>query len=46
MNRSSTEFFAFNFKDSTNQVVLKIHLGRREATEYSFTRGTLAIEPE
>ncbi len=46
MNRSSTEFVPFHYLDPTNRIVLKVHVGRRQATEYAFTKGKLSIEPE
>ncbi len=46
MDRASTEFVPFHYLTSTNLVVLSVHLGRREATLYSFPRGQLSIQPE
>ncbi len=46
MNMSRTEFLPFNHLDATNKVVLAVHLGRRHATLYSFTKGQLSIQPE
>lgn len=43
---ASTEFFPFNYLDSTNKVVLSVHIGRRHATLYTFNKGTLSIRPE
>jgi prepilin-type N-terminal cleavage/methylation domain-containing protein len=43
---SATEFAPFNYLDSTNKFVLTVHIGRRHATEYSFSKGTLTITPE
>jgi prepilin-type N-terminal cleavage/methylation domain-containing protein len=43
---SATEFAPFNYLDSTNKFVLTVHIGRRHATEFSFTKGTLTIIPD
>ncbi len=41
-----TEFVSFSYLDSTNKVVLSVHLGRRYATLYAFTVGQLSLQPE
>ncbi len=46
IDRASTEFVPFHYLSSTNLVVLSVHIGRRESTLYSFTRGQLSIQPE
>ena len=43
---SATEFAPFSYQDSTNKFVITVHIGRRHATEYSFTKGTLTLYPE
>ena len=43
---SATEFAPFSYLDSTNKFVITVHIGRRHATEYSFTKGTLTLYPE
>ena len=43
---STTEFVRFGYLDDTNRVVLTFHIGRRHATVYSLTKGTLTITPQ
>ena len=43
---SRTEFVPFNYLDRTNTIVLSVHIGRRHATFYAFTKGELSIRPE
>jgi prepilin-type N-terminal cleavage/methylation domain-containing protein len=43
---STTEFVPFSYIDSTNKVVLSVHLGPKQATLYQFTKGDLSIRPE
>jgi type II secretory pathway pseudopilin PulG len=43
---SATEFAPFGYLDTTNKFVLTVHIGRRHATQYSFTKGTLTIVPD
>jgi type II secretory pathway pseudopilin PulG len=42
----ATEFIPFNYLTPTNQLVLQVHLGPKQRTLYSFTRGDLSIRPE
>ena len=46
VNASLTEFTPFSFLDSTNQVVLQVHIGRNHRVLYSYTVGALSITPE
>lgn len=41
----TTEFVPFNFLDSTNKLVLSVHIGRNGATLYTFTKGDLSVCP-
>ncbi len=41
----ATQFVPFGFPDDTNKVVLTFHIGRRNATIYSFNKGELTITP-
>jgi prepilin-type N-terminal cleavage/methylation domain-containing protein len=41
----ATQFVPFGFPDDTNKVVLTFHIGRRNATLYSFNKGELTITP-
>jgi hypothetical protein len=43
---STAEFVPFSYLDSTNKIVLTLHVGRRHATAYSFTVGALSIRPD
>jgi prepilin-type N-terminal cleavage/methylation domain-containing protein len=45
VNASRTEFVPFTFQDSTNKLVLSVHIGRNHATEYDFTKGQISIDP-
>jgi prepilin-type N-terminal cleavage/methylation domain-containing protein len=38
----STDFVAFNYLSSSNEVVLVFHVGRNQALTYSFTRADLS----
>jgi prepilin-type N-terminal cleavage/methylation domain-containing protein len=43
---SSTEFVPFAYLDSTNKIVLSVHIGPRQRTLYQFTKGDLSVRPE
>ncbi len=43
---SATEFTPFGYLDASNAIVLTVHIGRRHATTYSFTKADLSIQPE
>lgn len=43
---AATEFDPFSYLTPTNQIVLQVHLGPRQRTLYSFTRGDLSIRPQ
>jgi len=40
---SLTEFVPFNYLDDTNRLALTVHIGRRHATVYAYTKGELTI---
>jgi len=42
----STDFVPFGHLDPTNKTVISVHLGRNNATLYSFTVGDLSIYPQ
>jgi prepilin-type N-terminal cleavage/methylation domain-containing protein len=42
---SRTEFVPFNYLDPTNKLVLSVHIGRKYATLYQFTKGELSLRP-
>ena len=42
----TTQFVPFGFPDDTNKIVLTFHIGRRQATVYSFTKGDLTLTPQ
>ena len=44
--RSSTEMIPFSYQDPTNLLVLAVHIGRNQATLYTFTCGDLSIRPQ
>ncbi len=46
MGRPSTEFIPFSCLDSSNLVVLAVHVGRRQATTYHFTKAQLSVTTE
>lgn len=46
VNLGSTKFQPFGWNDPTNKVVLEFHVGRGNATQYSFTKGDFTIRPE
>lgn len=41
-----TEFVPFNYLFPTNEIVLTFHYGRKQASAWPFTKGTLTIMPE
>jgi prepilin-type N-terminal cleavage/methylation domain-containing protein len=43
---SSTDFVPFDSSTPTNNVVLSVHLGRRQALLYEFTKSDLSKTPE
>ena len=43
---TDTQFVPFTYLDPTNAVVLSVHIGRKHAILYAFTRGDLSITPE
>ncbi len=43
---SATEFVPFSHLDPTNEIVLRVHIGRNHATLYQFSKGELSIRPE
>ena len=43
---TSTKFEPFGWSDPTNKVVLEFHVGRGNATQYSFTKGDFTIRRE
>ena len=46
VDASRTEFVPFTYLDSTNLLVLTVHIGPKYRTEYTFTKGTLSVRPE
>jgi prepilin-type N-terminal cleavage/methylation domain-containing protein len=45
VRHSTTEFVPFNYLDSTNKLVLAVHVGPRRKIHYVFTKGELTIMP-
>jgi prepilin-type N-terminal cleavage/methylation domain-containing protein len=43
---SRTEFVPFSYLDPTNTIVLSVHIGRRHATLYAFTKEDLSVRPQ
>jgi prepilin-type N-terminal cleavage/methylation domain-containing protein len=43
---SSTQFVPFTFNDPTNETVLSVYIGPKQATLYAFTKGDLTIRPQ
>lgn len=42
----TTEFVPFTFLDPTNEIVLSVHIGRRHATLYAFSKEELSARPD
>jgi len=43
---ASTDFIAFDYLAPTNKIVLSVHIGRRHATTYSFSKADLSERPD
>jgi prepilin-type N-terminal cleavage/methylation domain-containing protein len=43
---SATQFVPFSFPDDTNRIVLTFHIGPKQATVYSLTKGELTSPPQ
>ncbi len=41
-----TEFIPFNQGSPTNLIVLAVHIGRKHATQYQFTKEDLSVTPQ
>jgi type II secretory pathway pseudopilin PulG len=46
IEKSATEFVPFDYLTATNKIVLSVHIGRRHATTYSFSKEDLSVRPE
>jgi len=46
VEQSDTQFVPFDYTAPTNSIVLSVHIGRKHATEYAFTKGELSIPPD
>ena len=46
IDAAATELVPFDYLVPTNQIVLQVHLGPKQQTLYSFTKGDLSIRPE
>ncbi len=46
VQQSDTEFVSFDYTAPTNAIVLSVHIGRKHATDYAFTKGDLSTYSE
>src|SRR3974377_2174978 len=46
INASLTDFVPFTYLDSSNLVVLQVHIGKNHRVLYAFTKGDLSTRPD